>query len=138
MMRPRALVSVAMPTAIEIPLKGPGDERVDFVRTIMSHGVADLPPGHVDEEARAYTTTLALTYGQPRTVLIREGRLGVARVEVEGRKPSARDARDLAEAVRQILNLDEDRCSSTRSSAVTPSSPGDRRSRADAANTDRL
>jgi 3-methyladenine DNA glycosylase/8-oxoguanine DNA glycosylase len=74
----------------------------------MSHGVADLPPGSVDEEARMYTTTLGLPSGQPRTVLIREGRRGFARVEAEGRKPGVRTTRDLTQAVRQILNLDED------------------------------
>jgi 3-methyladenine DNA glycosylase/8-oxoguanine DNA glycosylase len=62
----------------------------------------------VDEEARTYTTTLALPTSRPRTVTIREGRAGYARVEVEGREPGAKAARDLAAAVRQILNLDED------------------------------
>lgn len=97
-----------MPTIIEVPLTGPGREPVDLLRTITSHGVADLPPGHVDEEARTYTTTLALPASRPRTVTIREGRPGHARVEVEGRVPGANAAGDLAAAVRQILNLDED------------------------------
>jgi 3-methyladenine DNA glycosylase/8-oxoguanine DNA glycosylase len=97
-----------MPTELQIPLKGPKGERVDLVRTIMSHGVADLPPGEVDEDARAYTTTLALPSAQPRTIRVLEGRPGFARVEVEGRKLGARAARDLTAAVRQILNLDED------------------------------
>lgn len=99
-----------MPTAFDIRLEGPGGEPVDLLRTITSHGVADLPPGRVDEDARAYTTTLALPTSRPRTVTIRDGRPGYARVEVEveGREPGARAARDLAAAVRQILNLDED------------------------------
>ena len=92
----------------EIALEGPGGEPVDFARTIMSHGVADLPPAHIDEEARTYTTTLALPSGQPRTILIREGRAGFALVEVEGRKPGAQAMRDVSDAVRQIINLDED------------------------------
>jgi hypothetical protein len=54
-------------TTLELPLKGPKGEPGDLFRTIMSHGVADLPPGHVDEEAAAYTTTLALTLAQPST-----------------------------------------------------------------------
>jgi 3-methyladenine DNA glycosylase/8-oxoguanine DNA glycosylase len=97
-----------VPTALEIPLEGPKGERVELVRTIMSHGVADLPPGHVDEERRAYATTLVLPSAQPRTIRIVAGRPGFARVEVEGRKLGARAARDLTAAVRQILNLDED------------------------------
>jgi N-glycosylase/DNA lyase len=97
-----------MPTTFEIALEGPHHEPVDLFRTITSHGVADLPPGHVDEEARAYTTTLSMSSGRPRTLLIHEGRRGFARVQVEGRKMSATAARDLTQAVRQILNLDED------------------------------
>jgi 3-methyladenine DNA glycosylase/8-oxoguanine DNA glycosylase len=100
--------SFPVATALELPLKGPKGEPVDLLRTIMSHGVADLPPGHVDEEAQAYSTTLALPSAQPRTIRIIAGRPGFARVEVQGRKLSARGARDLTAAVRQILNLDRD------------------------------
>ena len=74
----------------------------------MSHGVADLRPGQVDEAERAYTTTLALPRAQPRTIRISVGRPGFARVEVGGRKLGQQAARDLTAAVRQILNLDED------------------------------
>jgi 3-methyladenine DNA glycosylase/8-oxoguanine DNA glycosylase len=97
-----------VPAALEIPLKGPKGERVDLVRTIMSHGVADLPPGQVDEKAAAYTTTLALPSARPRTIRIVDGRPGFARIDVEGRKLGGTAARDLTAAVRQILNLDED------------------------------
>src|SRR6266571_7634854 len=72
----------------------------------MSHGVADLRPGHVDEAERAFTTTLPRA--QPRTIRISEGRPGFARVEVEGRKLGQQGARNLTAAVRRILNLDED------------------------------
>jgi 3-methyladenine DNA glycosylase/8-oxoguanine DNA glycosylase len=97
-----------VPAALEIPLKGPKGEPVDLVRTFMSHGVADLLPGHVDEAERAYTTTLALPSAKPRTIRITEGRPGFARVEVEGRKLGQGTTRDLTEEVRRILNLDED------------------------------
>ena len=100
--------SFPVATALELPLKGPKGEPVDLFRTIMSHGVADLPPGHVDEEAASYTTTLALPSAQPRTIRILAGRPGFARVEVQGRQLGARGARDLTAAVRQILNLDRD------------------------------
>jgi 3-methyladenine DNA glycosylase/8-oxoguanine DNA glycosylase len=97
-----------MPTEFQIPLRGPSGEPVDLVRTFMSHGVADLLPGRVDEAARTYTTTLALPSAQPRTIRISQGRPGFARVEVEGRKLGQRAADDLTAAVRQVLNLDED------------------------------
>ena len=97
-----------MPSEFQIPLRGPSGEPVDLVRTFMSHGVADLLPGRVDEAARSYTTTLALPRTQPRTIRISEGRPAFARVEVKGRKLGQRAADDLTAAVRQILNLDED------------------------------
>jgi 3-methyladenine DNA glycosylase/8-oxoguanine DNA glycosylase len=95
-------------TVLEIPLVGPKGEPVDLARTIMSHGVADLAPGGVDEDANAYVTTVALDSVQPRTVRISDGPPGFARVEVEGRRLGTRTARDVNAAVRRILNLDED------------------------------
>ena len=97
-----------MGAEFEIALRGPGGEPVDFVRTIMSHGIADLPPANIDEAARTYMTTVPTSSGQPRTILISQGRAGFAQVSVAGRKPSTRTLSELANAVRQILNLDED------------------------------
>jgi 3-methyladenine DNA glycosylase/8-oxoguanine DNA glycosylase len=105
---PRIWHVFRVPTEFEISLKGPGGEPVDLIRTFVSHGVADLRPGRVDEAERAYTTTLAIPRAQPRTIRISEGRPGFALVEVEGRKLGLQTARDLTAAVRQILNLDED------------------------------
>jgi hypothetical protein len=47
----------------EIPLVGGGGEAVDFARTIVSHGVAELPPNRVDLEARTLGTTLPILRG---------------------------------------------------------------------------
>jgi hypothetical protein len=106
--KPRVVRGEEIPSEFQIPLRGPSGEPVDLVRTFMSHGVADLLPGRVDEAARSYTTTLALPRTQPRTVCISEGRPGFARVEIEGRKLGQRAADNLTAAVRRILNLDED------------------------------
>ena len=96
-------------TTFEIALKGPGGEPVYLVCTIMSHGIADLPPATVDEEAVTYTTTLAPPSSPPRTMVISEGRPEFARVTVQGRTPRGRLLVDaLTSAARQILNLDED------------------------------
>src|SRR5919206_974358 len=98
-----------MPAAFELPLLGPKGEPVDLARTIMSHGVADLPPARVDEEAPAYETTLALpSPARPRTIRITAGGPVVARVEVRGPQLGARAASSLLAAVRRMLNLDED------------------------------
>jgi hypothetical protein len=42
----------------ELSLRGAGGEPVDFARTIVSHGVAELPPNRVDLAGRALETTL--------------------------------------------------------------------------------
>jgi len=94
--------------AFEIPLVGPKGEPVDFLRTILSHGVADLPPARVDEAAGAYETTVGLPAGRPRTIRISAGAPGTARVDVRGPRLGERAAGALVETVRKILNLDED------------------------------
>jgi 3-methyladenine DNA glycosylase/8-oxoguanine DNA glycosylase len=93
---------------LEIPLRGPSGEPVDLYRTFMSHGVADLLPGRVDENERTYTTTLAIARARPRTVRISQGRPGFALVQVEGRMLGEQATDDLMRSVRRILNLDED------------------------------
>jgi 3-methyladenine DNA glycosylase/8-oxoguanine DNA glycosylase len=92
----------------EIPLVGPKGEPVDLVRTILSHGVADLPPGRVNEDEGAYETTVALATVRPRTIRIGPGRRGTASIEVRGRQLGARSADELRATVRRMLNLDED------------------------------
>ena len=45
----------------ELLLQGAGDEPVDFARTIVSHGVAELPPNRVarlDEDLSAFYRTV--------------------------------------------------------------------------------
>ena len=47
----------------DIPLRGATREPVDCARTIASHGVAELPPNHLDLEARVLKTTLTIPRG---------------------------------------------------------------------------
>jgi 3-methyladenine DNA glycosylase/8-oxoguanine DNA glycosylase len=90
----------------ELELVGAGGEPVDLWRTLASHGLADLPPNALDEEARTLQTTLALPRNRARTIRIRAGRTGFALVE--SRDIGARDAVVLAEAARHMLRLDAD------------------------------
>ena len=90
----------------ELELVGAGGEAVDLWRTLSSHGLADLPPSALDEEARTLETTLPLPRGRARTLHVRAGRPGFARVE--GENIGARDAVVIAEAVRYMLRLDAD------------------------------
>ena len=96
-----------MSTTFELPLRGAGGEPVDLWRTLVSHGVAELPPARLDEEARTMEITLR-TNGGSRTVRVSEGGLRAAAVEILGRKPAARDLERLTATVRHVLRLDED------------------------------
>jgi hypothetical protein len=48
---------------LAIPLRGTREEPVDFARTIVSHGVAELPPNRVELEGRTLETTLPVVRG---------------------------------------------------------------------------
>jgi len=90
----------------ELELVGAGGEPVDLWRSLTSHGVADLPPNVLDEDARTLETTLALPRGRARTIRIRAGRPGFALVE--GNDIGARDGLLLADAARHMVRLDAD------------------------------
>jgi N-glycosylase/DNA lyase len=93
--------------SLVLPLAGPAGEPVDLWRTLVSHGIAELPPAELDESARTFRTTLRLRAGKPRTVVIAEDGAGAARIEVLG--PAAAGVGDQVLAVlRGMLNLDED------------------------------
>jgi 3-methyladenine DNA glycosylase/8-oxoguanine DNA glycosylase len=101
------LILRGVPEAVEIELVGAGGEPVDLRRTLGSHGVADLLPNRLDEEAWTLETTLAVD-GRALTVRVLEGAPGHARVEPLDSRAAA-DARDgLLAGVRHMLRLDED------------------------------
>jgi 3-methyladenine DNA glycosylase/8-oxoguanine DNA glycosylase len=99
---------VEVSTPIEITLRGPAGEPVDLWRTMVSHGVASLPPADIDEEARTMHVTVPVAGAKPRTIEIRQGRKGKARVDVLGPRFGERTKTGIAASVRTILNLDED------------------------------
>jgi 3-methyladenine DNA glycosylase/8-oxoguanine DNA glycosylase len=88
-----------MSPGTQIPLIGVGGEPVDFARTIVSHGVAELPPSRVDLAAHTLETTLPPSRGA-RTVRITE-RNGKLRIE------GSADPK-LAQTVAHMFRLDED------------------------------
>ena len=91
----------------QLPLRGPSGEPVDLWRTIVSHGVASLPPAQVDEDARVMAVTVPLPRGRPRTIRLHEGRAGAARVEALGPKPSPSAQEAIQAVLRRMLNLEE-------------------------------
>ncbi len=86
---------------------GGGGEPVDLQRTIASHGVADLPPNRIDEEAWTLDLTLPLNGKAPRTVRVSSGRKGYAKLDVLGRPLGKPDLEQLRSAVAHVLRLDE-------------------------------
>jgi 3-methyladenine DNA glycosylase/8-oxoguanine DNA glycosylase len=91
----------------EIELVGAGGEPVDLRRTLASHGVADLPPNRLDQDAWTLETTLAVD-GRAHTVWVFPGRPGNATLEWRDPRVSAANRDRTLAAVRHMLRLDED------------------------------
>ena len=91
-----------------IPLRGAGGEPVDLLRTLLSHGVASLPPMRVDEENVSLEVTMSLRSGRPRTVRVSSGRARRARVVVLGSRLGERSRREIEDKIRLVLGLGVD------------------------------
>ena len=87
---------------------GGGGEPVDLRRTFLSHGIADLPPMWIADDASRFEITLPVRGARPRTVLIEAGRKGRALATVSGRVPSRKTMAEVERGVRHVLRLDED------------------------------
>jgi 3-methyladenine DNA glycosylase/8-oxoguanine DNA glycosylase len=96
-----------MPAELELKLVGAGGEPVDLRRTLASHGLADLPPNRLDEEAWTFESTLSVG-ARARTLRVAQGRRRHARVELLDARVPARERDALLAAVRHMLRLDED------------------------------
>ncbi len=88
-----------MTAAAELRLVGAGGEPVDFARTLVSHGVAELPPNRIDLVGRTLETTLPVR-GGARTVRITARR---KQLRIEG----SADPK-LTKTVAHMFRLDED------------------------------
>ena len=95
-----------VPETLAIPLRGAHGEPVDFARTIVSHGVAELPPNRLELEARAFETTLAVPHGA-RTVRITE-QSGTLRIDIVAGSSGVRLRNGLAKTIKHMFRLDED------------------------------
>lgn len=105
----------------ELRLAGPSGEPVDLWRTILSHGLVELPPMRVDENARTLEVTLPVSRGRPATVLIGQGRIGTALVHGAGPSPSSRRRQELLAGAAHVLRLDEDLSEFYELAAADPS-----------------
>ncbi|MGH2888536.1 MAG: DNA-3-methyladenine glycosylase family protein, partial [Solirubrobacteraceae bacterium] len=88
--------------------RGAGGEPVDFARTLLSHGVADLPPNRIAPDGSRLETVLATDAGSWAVELVSPapGR-AVLRAPAGTPPPPAARAQLLAQ-VRHMLRLDED------------------------------
>jgi N-glycosylase/DNA lyase len=94
-------------TAIE--LVGAGGEPVDFARTLLSHGVADLPPNEIAPDGTILSTVLTAGESAWLVELNYDG-AGRARLGVPAGAtvPPAAHRPALVSEIRSMLRLDED------------------------------
>src|SRR5215831_5319993 len=91
-----------VPTAQEIPLEGPKGEPVDFARTIVSHGVAELLPNRIDLDGPTLETTLRVTRGARTVRISADGER--LRIEVRAGNFDTK----LRETIAHMFRLEED------------------------------
>jgi 3-methyladenine DNA glycosylase/8-oxoguanine DNA glycosylase len=88
-------------------MRGAGGEPVDFARTVLSHGVADLPPNAIASDGSQFEAVLRVgerAFG----VRVRPDGPAAARIEAASRVPPARARAALEAQIRHMLRLDED------------------------------
>jgi N-glycosylase/DNA lyase len=90
-----------------IELRGAGGEPVDFPRTLLSHGVADLPPNVIAPDGSRLETVLTAG-GQAWLVEVTSDQPGKARVRGSSASPSSSVRAELLTQVRHMLRLDAD------------------------------
>jgi 3-methyladenine DNA glycosylase/8-oxoguanine DNA glycosylase len=86
-----------------LELRGRGGEPVGFARTLLSHGVAELPPNTVAPDGSALETVLPAA-GEAWVVRVTNGSARWAELEV----PAGAPADELATVIRHMLRLDDD------------------------------
>lgn len=91
--------------SLQLPLIGAGGEPISFVRTIFSHGLPFLPPGHIDEERYVYDLSVRI---DERVRQLRfTAHDGTLQVEIDGRASKA-DLHAAQRITRRVFRLDQD------------------------------
>ena len=90
-----------------LELRGAGGEPVDFRRTVLSHGLADLPPNRIPQDGSRLETVLRVGERAWLVSLVPDGP-DRARVGVLDGRPGRAVAAELLRQVRHMLRLDED------------------------------
>lgn len=99
-----------MTVRLRLPLLGPAGEPVNLLRTLNSHGFADLPPLRLDEAAHTLELTIRVPGARPRRIRVGPGgRRQHAAIEILGPgTPGARAQAAVLQGVRHVLRMDQD------------------------------
>jgi N-glycosylase/DNA lyase len=98
----------AKPWSATFALRGAGGEPVDFARTLLSHGVADLPPNVIAPDGSRIETVLPAG-GRAWTLVVRTAGDTRARVTAgDGGVPGSAERAELLAQLKHMFRLDED------------------------------
>ena len=103
-----------------IELVGAGGEPVDFARTLLSHGVADLPPNEIDRAGTQMETVLPVGDRAWVVRLVPDGPPAATLDSPNGLPPAAARA-SLVAQVQHMMRLDEDLSAFYAVAAADPS-----------------
>jgi N-glycosylase/DNA lyase len=91
-----------------LALRGPGREPVDLRRTVVSHGLTELPPMRVHEDESGFDVVLTMPRGRPLRVRVRPAGRTRARVSALPRPSTPAQELAVLDGVRHLMRLDED------------------------------
>ncbi len=91
-----------------LTLRGAGGEPVDLKRTVVSHGLTELPPMSVHPDESGFDVVLAMPRGRPMRVRVRPAGRTRARVSARRRPSGAAQEQAILDGVRHLLRLDQD------------------------------
>jgi 3-methyladenine DNA glycosylase/8-oxoguanine DNA glycosylase len=91
-----------------LALRGAGGEPVDLQRTVVSHGLTELPPMRVHPDESGFDVVLAIPRGRPMRVRVRPAGRTRARVSARLRPKGAAQEQAILDGVRHLLRLDQD------------------------------
>jgi len=91
-----------------LTLRGPGGEPVDLRRTVVSHGLTELPPMRLHPDESGFHVVLVMPRARPLRARVPPAGRTRARVSALPRPTTAAQERAILDGVRHLLRLDED------------------------------
>jgi 3-methyladenine DNA glycosylase/8-oxoguanine DNA glycosylase len=91
-----------------LSLRGAGGEPVDLRRTVVSHGLTELPPMRVHPDESGFDVVLAMPRGRPVRVRVRPAGRKRARISARPRPTGKAQEQAIVDGVRHLLRLDQD------------------------------